>query len=199
MRSKNNIIVALLLAAFLPVTASAAITYSRSPSGSGDVEAPITITWSFDDITDFGAEHTGNTVYYITLDDDFNPVYPSAGNCYNATTEKSGSIQIDAPDVSFPDPVKGVMLISFPAICESGDTPYYFEGTGASTIFTIIEAAAGFSVISGAAASSFLSGASDAVKTTGLNLWAIVAVALGIPLALFTIHAVLALFPRRKR
>ena len=137
-----------------PLSALASITYSRSPIGAGNAEAPVTITWSFDNIqSDFGMSGSVDR-YYITLDDDYNPIFPPT--CADAVTEKSGTWIVNEPDISLPDPVKGVLIVGFSGACEVGDEPYYFEGTGASTIFTIIEAVAGWTVSNATFASSTL-------------------------------------------
>lgn len=57
----------------------------------------------------------------------------------------------------------------------------------------------GFSVISGAAASGFLSGLAAATTASGSTLWAIVAIAIGIPLTFVVLNFVAGLFPKKRR
>jgi hypothetical protein len=60
-------------------------------------------------------------------------------------------------------------------------------------------AAPPFQVMKSGAAISFLSGVGSGVKSSGSTLWEIVAIAIAIPLAFYTLHAVIGLFPKKKR
>src|SRR3989338_1405026 len=115
-----------------PLYASAAITYSRSPQGTS-ITSPVTITVSVDSFSDYGLT-PGVDQYYITLDDDYNP----QTECFPAT-QLSASAVFNLPlgDVS-----KGVLIVGFTGACETGDEPYYLEGNGESTVFTVVAAPA---------------------------------------------------------
>lgn len=117
-----------------PFSAIAAITYTRSPSGSL-ITSPFTISVTADSFSDYGLT-PGVDRYYLTLDDDYNP----HTECF-PSTQLSASATFDVP---LGDVVRGVMLVGFTGFCETGDEPYYLEGNGeAQTVTFIISPAAG--------------------------------------------------------
>lgn len=138
---------AILLAGLLafPFFAEAAITYSRSQTGL-EITSPFTITVSADSFSDYELT-PGVDLYYITLDDDYNPSFgpngtafpPDPASCFDAVSDKSATWTVDLP---VGDVVKGVLIVGFTGSCETGDEPYYLEGDGeASTVtFTVIGA-----------------------------------------------------------
>jgi len=65
--------------------------------------------------------------------------------------------------------------------------------------FSVVFGPAGFSLVSSGVVSGFLGDAGAAVVTTGLTLWPIAAVVMGILIAFWVISRVIALFPSRKQ
>ena len=126
--SRTNVFVSTILF-FLsaPFFASAAINYTRVAPGVV-IQSPFTVTVSVDSFSDYGFT-PGVNLYYITLDDDYNP----HTECF-PSTQLEANASFDVPDG---DPVKGVMIVGFTNFCESGDEPYYLEGDGMSTAFTV--------------------------------------------------------------
>lgn len=154
--------VALVTFFALPLVSIAAITYTRSPEGVA-VSSPVTVTLTADSFRDFGLS-PGVDRFYLTLDDDFNPVT----ECYPITQfPVTASFVLPVGDV-----VKGVMVVGFTGYCETGDEPHYLEGNGetGTVAFTVIGASVGTSTGGVAASPATGSGKVTVTATKALPI-----------------------------
>ena len=128
---KKNLLTRYYLFAFilisLPAVASAAITYTRSPSGAS-VASPVTVTVSVDRFEDFGFSPEKNR-WQILLDDIYNP----QSACF-PSTQLSATIVFNLP---VDDVARGVQAVGYRDECYNNDEPYDLEGNGTGVIFRV--------------------------------------------------------------
>jgi hypothetical protein len=188
---KKIILIAVLSLMALPVFG--AVNYSRTPVGT-EITSPVSISVSFDNFSEFGLNEEIN-YYVITIAPSDLPFYYSS--CYASTTLSTNStISVPVGKDIYSVYVGG----REDNLCLTGGGTYALEGDGESVIFTILETpSAGvpslFSLAGGVASTS------EMLATTGVlftDLWVIIALAIGVPLAFYVINRFIGLGPKDK-
>ena len=180
---KKLLIIPLICSLMLGIThlTHASISYSRIPAGA-EITSPVNVSVSVDNLTDIFSEPTPD-YWGLFIGDNNNGFF---GTCLASTT-LSTFYNFILPVGTQAVEVRGLGFHEAGCPFDSIYTDVFFEGNGNDTLFTIVSGTPDLFSMPMASTSEALA----STGTLGIDLWTIIALAIGLPLGFYVIRRII--------